>query len=91
MGSVTHSSGSTTNVDCGFSSGARFVLVKSTAVGYWRVWDSVRGIVAGNDPYIHLNDTSAEVTNGDLIDPYSGGFALAPSFYTDTYIFYAIA
>jgi len=91
VGSVTHSSGSTTNVDCGFSSGARFVLVKSTAVGYWRVWDSVRGIVAGNDPYIHLNDTSAEVTNGDLIDPYSGGFALAPSFYTDTYIFYAIA
>jgi len=91
VGSVSHSFNSTTNVDCGFSSGARFVLVKSTASGDWRVWDSTRGIVSGNDPYLALNNTSTEVTNGDLIDPYSGGFALSPSFYTDTYIFYAIA
>ena len=91
VGSVSHSFNSTTNVDCGFAAGARFVLVKSTAAGYWRVWDSVRGIVAGNDPYLHLNDTSAEVTNGDFIDPYASGFALSPSFYSDTYIFYAIA
>ena len=91
VGSVSHSFNSTTNVDCGFSSGARFVLVKSTSSGDWRVWDSTRGIVSGNDPYLALNKTDAEVTNGDLIDPYSGGFALSPSFYTDTYIFYAIA
>ena len=91
VGSVSHSFNSTTNVDCGFSSGARFVLVKSTSSGDWRVWDSTRGIVSGNDPYLALNSTAAEVTNGDLIDPYSGGFALSPSFYTDTYIFYAIA
>ena len=91
VGSVSHSFNSTTNVDCGFSSGARFVLVKSTATGDWYVWDSLRGIVTGNDPYFTLNTSSAEVTNGDLIDPYSGGFALSPSFYTDTYIFYAIA
>jgi len=91
VGSVSHSFNSTTNVDCGFSSGARFVMVKSTASGEWRVWDSTRGIVAGNDPYIHWNDNTVEVTNGDLIDPYSGGFALSPGFYTDTYIFYAIA
>ena len=91
VGSVSHSFNSTTNVDCGFSSGARFVLVKSTATGDWYVWDSLRGIVTGNDPYFTLNTSSAEVTNGDLIDPYSGGFALSPGFYTDTYIFYAIA
>jgi hypothetical protein len=91
VGSVSHSFNSTTNVDCGFSSGARFVLVKSTSSGDWRVWDSTRGIVSGNDPYLALNKTDVEVTNGDLIDPYSGGFALSPSFYTDTYIFYAIA
>ena len=91
VGSVSHSFNSTTNVDCGFSSNARFVLVKSTSSGSWYIWDSVRGIVSGNDPYLALDSTAVEVTNGDLIDPYSGGFALSPGFYTDTYIFYAIA
>ena len=66
-------------------------MVKSTSSGAWRVWDSTRGIVSGNDPYFHWDDNAVEITNGDLIDPYSGGFALSPSFYTDTYIFYAVA
>tara|TARA_Y100000015_G_C2373784_1_gene81412 strand:- start:67 stop:897 length:831 start_codon:yes stop_codon:yes gene_type:complete len=91
VGSVSHSFNSTTNVDCGFSSGARFVMVKSTASGAWRVWDSTRGIVAGNDPYFHWDDDDVEITNGDLIDPYSGGFTLSSNFYTDNYIFYAVA
>jgi hypothetical protein len=43
------------NVDCGFSAGARFILIKRTdSTGDWYVWDSVRGIVAGNDPYLLL-------------------------------------
>jgi len=92
VGSVTHTFGTTTNVDCGFSSGARFVLMKSSSdTGPWRVWDSTRGIVAGNDPYLHLDDTQAEITNGDLIDPYSSGFAISPNFYSETVIYYAIA
>ena len=91
VGSVSHSFNSTTNVDCGFSSGAKFVLLKSKSSGNWFVWDSVRGIVSGNDPYYHFQDGSVEITNGDLIDPNSAGFALSPNFYTDNYIFYAVA
>ena len=90
VGSVTHSG--TTNVDCGFSSGARFVLLKRTdAAGDWYVWDSERGIVSGNDPYLLLNTTAAEVTNTDYIDPLSSGFTITSSFTAGDYIFYAIA
>ena len=90
VGSVAHSG--TTNVDCGFSAGARFVLVKRIdSTGDWYVWDSVRGIVSGNDPYLLLNSTAAEVTNTDYIDPLSSGFTLTSSFTAGTYIFLAIA
>ena len=90
VGSVTHSG--TTNVDCGFTSGARFVLLKRTdATGDWYVWDSERGIVSGNDPYLLLNTTGAEVTNTDYIDPLSSGFTITSSFTAGDYIFYAIA
>ena len=90
VGSVTHSG--TTNVDCGFTSGARFVLLKRTdATGDWYVWDSARGIVSGNDPYLLLNPTAAEVTNTDYIDPLSSGFTITDDFTDGDYIFYAIA
>ncbi|MDB2405818.1 hypothetical protein N9W49_00605 [Alphaproteobacteria bacterium] len=90
VGSVTHSG--TTNVDCGFTSGARFVLLKRTdATGDWYVWDSERGIVSGNDPYLLLNSTAAEVTSTDYIDPLSSGFTITSSFTAGDYIFYAIA
>ena len=90
VGSVTHSG--TTNVDCGFSAGARFVMLKRTdATGDWYVWDSVRGIIAGNDPYLLLNSTAVEVTNTDYIDPLSSGFTISDAFTDGDYIFYAIA
>ena len=90
VGSVTHSG--TTNVDCGFSAGARFVLLKRTdATGDWYLWDSVRGIIAGNDPYLLLNSTAAQVTNTDYIDPLSSGFTITSTFTAGDYIFYAIA
>jgi len=91
VGSVVHS-GSSTDVDCGFSSGARLVILKRTdATGDWYIWDSVRGIVSGNDPYLLLNTTAAEVTNTDYIDPLSSGFQISGDFTDGTYIFYAIA
>jgi hypothetical protein len=90
VGSVTHSG--TTNVDCGFSAGARFVLLKRTdATGDWYIWDSARGISAGNDPYLQLNSTAAEVTNTDYIDPLSSGFTITSTFTAGDYIFYAIS
>jgi len=85
------------NIECGFSSGARFVLIKRTSgADSWFLWDSVRGIVSGNDPYLRLNLTAAETTTTDRVDPYSGGFAVTGSDSGnngsgETYLFYAIA
>ena len=97
LGSYT-GTGADLDVDCGFTTGARFVLVKRTdSTGDWYVWDSVRGITVGNDPYTLLNTTDAEVTNTDYIDPLSSGFkvtASAPAAINAAngeYIFYAIA
>ena len=93
VGSFT-ATGSTINVDCGFTNGAKFILMKrsdSTTAG-WLVWDSVRGIVAGNDPYLLINNTDGEVTNTDYVDPLSSGFTVSDNFYSaGTWIFYAIA
>jgi hypothetical protein len=95
--------GTTLQIDCGFTGGARFVLIKrlgtntDAGVGDWYVWDSARGIVAGNDPYLLLNSTAAEVTNTDYIDTYSAGFEIsstAPAAINangGTFIFLAIA
>ena len=89
VGSVVHSG--TTNVDCGFSAGARFVLVKRTdSTGDWWVWDTARGIVSGNDPYLRLNSSNQQNT-ADYIDPLASGFTLTSSFTAGTYIFLAIA
>lgn len=82
-------------IDCGFSSGARFVLIKRTdGGGSWYVWDSERGIVAGNDPRLKLESTDAE-DSFDNVDPHSSGFSVVGSSINNingaTYIFYAIA
>lgn len=75
----TYTGTATTNaIDCGFTTGARFVLIKRTdSTGDWYVWDTVRGIIAGNDPYLLLNSTAAEVTSTDYIDSYTSGFELS--------------
>ena len=97
IGSYTGTA-TTLQVDCGFTGGARFVLIKKTSgTGSWYVWDSARGIVSGNDPYLLLNSTAAEVTNTDYIDTYSAGFEIsstAPSEINEnggSFIFLAIA
>jgi hypothetical protein len=67
--------GSSQTIACGFSAGSRFVLIKRTdSTGDWYVWDSARGIVAGNDPHLSLNDTAAEVTTDDSVDTDNSGF-----------------
>jgi hypothetical protein len=97
VGSYT-GSGTTKQIDCGFTGGARFVLIKRTdSTGDWYVYDTARGIVAGNDSYLFLNSTAAEVTSTDYVDTYSAGFELsstAPAGLNangGTYIFLAIA
>ena len=90
--------GNTLNIDCGFSSGARFVLLKRTdSADDWWLYDSVRGITSGNDPYLSLNESSANITNTNYVNPYSSGFTInsnAPSTINGSggsYLFYAIA
>jgi hypothetical protein len=77
VGSYTGTAAAQT-IDCGFTAGARFILIKRTdSTGDWYVWDTVRGIVAGNDPYLLLNSTAAEVTNTDYIDTAATGFEIS--------------
>ena len=97
VGSYTGTA-TTKQIDCGFTAGARFVLIKRTdSTGDWYVWDSARGIVAGNDPYLLLNSTAAEVTNTDYVDTYNAGFEIsstAPAAINasgGTFVFLAIA
>lgn len=67
--------GSSQTINCGFTTGARFILIKRTdSTGDWYVWDTVRGIIAGNDPHLSLNTAVAEVTTNDSIDPDTSGF-----------------
>ena len=92
VGSFSRTSGDTTNVDCGFSNGARFVFLKRiNNTGSWVFWDDVRGIVAGNEPYLALQSTAAQITNQDYIDPLSSGFTVNGGIATGDWIFYAIA
>jgi hypothetical protein len=77
VGSYT-GTGTTLSIDCGFTAGSRLVLIKRTdSTGDWFVWDTARGIVSGNDSYLLLNSTAAEVTNTDYIDPLSSGFQIS--------------
>jgi len=93
VGSFTYA-GTTLNVDCGFSAGARFVLYKRyNTTGSWLVLDSERGINASaNDPVLYLNATDAEDSGYNLIEPYSAGFTITGNDVGNgDYIFYAIA
>ena len=95
--------GNPLTIDCGFTSGARFVLIKKTDAatgsapdGSWFIFDSVRGITTSANPYLQLNTTSAEASNFS-IEPHSSGFTVIQDGPTElnqtgkNYIFYAIA
>lgn len=91
--------GSSQTINCGFTTGARFVLIKRTnGTGNWYFWDTARGIVAANDPWLTTNDTTiAEQTADDSVDPDSTGFVVNQNATTNinfagaTYLYLAIA
>jgi hypothetical protein len=97
VGSYT-GTGALQTINCGFTGGARFVLIKRTDVaGAWFVYDSARGISSGNDPYLLLNSSAAEVTGTNYVDTTSVGFqvtAAAPAGLNangGTFVFLAIS
>lgn len=98
VGTYAGNTNNNVDVNCGFSSGARFVMIKNTTnAGDWYVWNSATGIVSGNDPHKFLNDFVAEVTNTDYIDPLTSGFTINSGSGQglnetgNTYLFLAIA
>ena len=81
VGSYT-GTGATQTINCGFTGGARFVLIKridlnsgTGTAGDWYVWDTARGMVAGTDPSLLLDSTAAEV-NANSIYTTTGGFQI---------------
>ena len=75
VGSYT-GTGTTQQINCGFTGGARFVMIKRTDnFGDWYVWDTARGMVSGTDPSLLLNTTAAEV-NANSIYTTSVGFQI---------------
>lgn len=88
--------GATQTISCGFTGGARYVLIKRTdSAGSWWVWDTARGMVSGTDPRLAYNSTAAE-TNADWVYTTTGGFQIVTSDATvnasgGSYIFLAIA
>lgn len=97
VGSYT-GNGSTQPINCGFSMGARFIMIKRTdQTGDWYIWDTARGITSSNDPHLSLNTTAAEVTTDNSIDTDTSGFRVIQTSATNinvtsaTYIFLAIA
>jgi hypothetical protein len=93
VGSYT-GNGTSQTIDCGFTSGARFVLSKCVShTGAWYVFDTERGIVSGNDRVLELDSSNPEVIYPG-IDPQSSGFIVNDNITNEsgrTFIFYAIA
>jgi hypothetical protein len=91
--------GTSQTIDCGFTTGARFVLIRryNSSGGDWYVWDTAQGIVTGDDPNLSLNTTAAVEPSNDSVDPDSSGFIVNQVAATNInvsasrYIFYAVS
>lgn len=95
VGSYT-GTGATQTINCGFTGGARFVMVKRTdSTGGWYVWDTTRGMVSGTDPS-KLWNTSAAQVNTNSVFTIATGFQIVSTAAEinangGTFIFLAIA
>lgn len=104
VGSYT-GNGTSQTIDCGFTTGARFVMVKrATTTGAattnysngWCVADTARGLVTATEPVFAVNNTAADASY-DWIDPANSGFIINQDANTDLnvngvqYIYLAIA
>ena len=100
VGSYTGTGSTDITIDCGFTAGARFVLIKRTnSSGNWWIADTSRGIVSGNESLLALDSTAAQQTAYSMVEPSSSGFIVNGGAGSDnswngsgdSYIFYAIA
>lgn len=88
-------------IDCGFSNGASFVMIRrahGTSTNNWLLIDNVNGYNTSSDTVRYFNDAGSDRTD-NILEYYSGGFrvTLATGGMDDhnlngaTYIYYAIA
>jgi hypothetical protein len=82
-------------INCGFTNGARFVLIKRTdANGDWYYLDTLRGITSSTSSVLSLNTTSAESIMSLWVKPDPSGFAVWDNVVNglgNEYIYMAIA
>ena len=72
--------GSTQAIACGFTGGARFVIIKATSTtGNWLTFDTARGMTTSTDPWLALNSTSAESATSGACTTTTGGFTVDES------------
>jgi len=97
VGSYT-GNGGTQAIACGFTGGARFVLIKRTdATGSWYVYDTARGMTTLTDPYLLMESTAGEVATLGSVTTTTGGFTVDATILAainasgGNYIFLAIA
>jgi hypothetical protein len=76
VGSYT-GNGSTQAIACGFTGGARFVLIKRTdSTGDWYTYDTARGMTTLTDPYLLLNSPGPESATLGSVTTTAGGFTV---------------
>ena len=92
VGSYT-GNGSTQTIDAGFTTGAKFIIIKRTDLaGDWIMVDTTRGL----DNFLELNTTNAQAS-GSGIGTNSSGFTVTQNGTTDlnasggSYIYYSVA
>ena len=98
VGSYT-GNGSSQTIDCDFSTGAQYVLIKdlTTYGGKWIEYRRSDGFVSGNERKIYFSQHINDVTNLDEVDPHNSGFIVNTSSVDSinvsgrTYMFYAVA
>jgi len=90
--------GTTQTINCNFTTGARFVLIKNADVGDWYVYDTLRGMTTLTDPYVLMNAPAAAQTDTlGSVTTVTTGFAVnaailaAINTNAASYIFLAIA
>jgi hypothetical protein len=81
VGTYSGDTGNAVNVDCGFTNGARFVLIKRTdSSGHWYLWDTTRGYNGTTDNFLLVNSPSGENANianiDDHLDALPAGFTV---------------
>lgn len=89
---------STQTIDCGFTTGARFVMIKRTdSSGGWYVFSTAMGMGGGSSPYFFMNTGANYVTGVNYVNTTAVGFTIlsgAPGAINDgggNFIFLAVA